>query len=118
MTNVPIEAPIAVPGTDNRATQLCLTLLCPPAFEERLLDGLLMMSQVAIFTSTAASAHGLQHHRLSANEQVLGLALMTQVQALVSEQDCATVLTTLKQQLRGSGLQYWLTPVLEAGEFA
>ena len=98
--------------------ELCLTLLCPPALEERVLDLLLMTPEIAVFTSTQAAAHGLSHARLSATEQVLGLAVMTQVQALLTLADRASVLASLKRELAGTGLHYWLTPVIEAGEFA
>ena len=99
-------------------SELCLTLLCPPALEERVLDLLLMMPEIAIFTSTRAAAPGLSHERLSATEQVLGLAVMTQVQALLTQAERASVLTHLKRELVGTGLHYWITPVIEAGEFA
>lgn len=97
---------------------LCLTLLCPLALEERLLDTLLMTPEVAIFTSSRASTHGLGHAGLSATEQVLGLAVMTQVQALLADADRAMVLALLQTGFAGSGLRYWLTPVIAAGEFA
>lgn len=98
--------------------ELCLTLLCPPALEERVLDTLLMTPEIAVFTSTPAAAHGLGHARLSATEQVLGLAMMTQIQALLTQADRDSVLAGLKQKFAGTGLHYWLTPVIEAGEFA
>ena len=99
-------------------SDLCLTLLCPPALEERVLDALLMTPEIAVFTSTPAAAHGLSHARLNANEQVLGLAVMTQIQALLMQADRDCVLAGLKQKFAGTGLHYWLTPVIEAGEFA
>lgn len=98
--------------------ELCLTLLCPPAQEERVLDMLLMTPAVRVFTSSRSAAHGLHHSRLDAGEQVLGLAVMTQVQVLLSQTDQAGVLADLKMKLAGSGLRYWLTPVIESGEFA
>lgn len=96
----------------------CLTLLVPPAFQERLLDTLLMTSQVALFTSAPAAAHGLDHRRMSTNEQVLGLTVMTQVQILLALADRDAVLARLGEQCAGSGMRYWVTPVLDAGEFA
>ncbi|WP_454776814.1 DUF3240 family protein [Janthinobacterium tructae] len=97
-------------------TELCLTLLCSPALEERVLDTLLMSSEISLFTSTAAAAHGLAHDRLSATEQVLGLAKMTRIDALLPEAHRETVLTMLRQVLQGGGVRYWLTPITEAGE--
>ena len=95
-----------------------LTLLCPPALEENLLDALLMMPEITLFTSARAAAHGVSHARLNANEQVLGFAVMTQIQALFHEADRAKVLAGLKVTCAGTGLHYWLTPVTETGEFA
>ena len=96
---------------------LCLTLLCPPAQQERLLDALLMMPEVAIFTSSAAAAHGLRHDHLNASEQVLGLAVMTQVQVLLAEAQHGAVLAALREEFAGSGVRFWLTPIIQAGEF-
>jgi hypothetical protein len=98
-------------------SELCLTVLCPIAVQERLFDALLMNEQVAVFTSSPAAAHGLAHHRLSTNEQVLGLAVMTQVQALLRLADCDAVLASLASEFAGAGLRYWITPVVGAGEF-
>jgi hypothetical protein len=94
-----------------------LTVLCPTAVQERLLDTFLMSGEVAVFTSAPAAVHGLAHHRLSTNEQVLGLAVMTQVQALLRAEDRDAVLAGLASQFAGAGLRYWITPVVGAGEF-
>jgi hypothetical protein len=99
-------------------SEFCLTLLCPPAMEERVLDMLLMTPQISVFTSAPAAAHGLHPSRLDAGEQVLGLAVMTQVQALLGGPERDAVLVELKRKLAGSGLRYWLTPVIESGELA
>ncbi len=99
-------------------SECCLTLLAPPAIHERLLDALLVTAQVSLFSSSAAAVHGLADHRMAANEQVLGRAAMTQVQVLLSLRDRETVLAGLAEQFADSGLRYWVTPVLDAGEFA
>ena len=97
--------------------ELCLTILCPSALGERLLDAMLMTGEVEVFTSAPAAAHGLDQQRLNASEQVLGLAVMTQVQALLLTAHRDTVLASLASQFAGAGLRYWITPVLAAGEF-
>ncbi len=96
-------------------TDLCLTLLCPPAVEEKLLDSLLMLSDALVFTSTPTAAHGLAMGGLSQAEQVMGRAEATAVQVIFAAQDKETLLGELRQQLAGAGLRYWLTPVVEAG---
>lgn len=103
---------------EHPASQYSLTMLCPLTLEERVLDALLMIPEIAIFTSSKAAAHGLSHTQLSTSEQVLGLAEMTQIQALLAPADHDLVLNKLKQELAGLGLRYWLQPVIEAGEFA
>ena len=95
---------------------VCLTLLCPPAVEEKLLDTLLMLSKALVFTSTPTAAHGLAMGGLSQAEQVMGRAEATQVQVILCVKDTDQLLAELRKQLAGAGLRYWLTPVVEAGD--
>jgi hypothetical protein len=97
---------------------LCMTLLCPRAIEEKLLDLLLMSPNMTVFTSTATSAHGLAHVALGQTEQVLGRAHATEIQVIFTAADQAALLEVLRQQFAGAGLRYWVTPVIEAGEIA
>ena len=50
----------------------CLTLICPPTVEEKLLDVLLANAGSQVFTSTPTHSHGSGQQRLSATEQVMG----------------------------------------------
>ncbi|MHB9117973.1 MAG: DUF3240 family protein [Burkholderiales bacterium] len=98
-------------------SELCLTLLCPPAIEEKLLDLLLMSPNiVTVFTSTATAAHGLAHENLDETEQVMGRARATEVQVIFAAADKAALLEAIRRQFAGAGLRYWVTPVIEAGE--
>lgn len=97
---------------------MSLTLLCPPTLEERLLDMLLMLPQVAVFTSASTAAHGLSPHRLNATEQVLGRAQVTQIQLLLDSHDKEQVLQTIQREMAGSGIRYWITPISQEGEIA
>jgi hypothetical protein len=99
-------------------SDLCLTLLCPPGMEENLLDWLLMSPHAAVFTSAPTAAHGLAFGHLSATEQVLGRASAVQIQLIFPEKDKAHLIAHLKREFAGTGLRYWLMPVLEAGEVA
>lgn len=99
-------------------SELCLTLLCPPALKEKLLDMLLMSPEVALFTSTPTAAHGSAVGHLSPAEQVLGRAIATQVQVLFAAKDQEALLNTIQQQFAGTGMCYWLVPILEQGAFA
>lgn len=99
-------------------SELCLTLICPPAVEEKLLDLLLLSPEVTFFTSTATAAHGTAHDDLDQTEQVLGRARATGIQVILDATDQAALLAAIRQQFAGAGLRYWLTPVAEAGEIA
>jgi hypothetical protein len=99
-------------------SELCLTLICPPAVEEKLLDLLLLSPEVTFFTSTATAAHGMAHDNLDQTEQVLGRARATGIQAIVAASDKAALLEAIRQQFSGAGLRYWVTTVAEAGEIA
>ena len=48
-------------------SELCLTLLCLPAIEEKLLD-FLLLSEVQVFTSTPTAEHGLDQKNLDPME--------------------------------------------------
>ncbi len=99
-------------------SELCLTLLCPPAVEEKLLDLLLLSPKATIFTSAPTAAHGLAHEYLDQMEQVLGRARATAVQVIFDAADKMHLLDTIRLQFSGAGIRYWVTPVMEAGEIA
>ncbi len=97
-------------------SEFCLTLICPPAVEENLLDLLLLSPNVTVFTSTATAAHGLAHESLDQTEQVLGRAHAKEIQVLFAAADKTMLLEHIRRQFAGTGLRYWLTTVVEAGE--
>ncbi|MBI5937005.1 MAG: DUF3240 family protein [Betaproteobacteria bacterium] len=99
-------------------SELCLTLLCPPAVEEKLLDLLLMSPNATVFTSTPTAAHGLAHEDFDQTEQVLGRARATAVQVILAAADKAALLEAMRRQFAGAGLRYWVTPIVESGRLA
>ncbi len=99
-------------------SELCLTLICPPAVEEKMLDLLLLSPEVTFFTSTATAAHGMAHADLDQTEQVLGRARATKIQVIFAAADKAALLDAIRQQFSGAGLRYWVTTVAETGEIA
>lgn len=112
---------------------ICLSLLGAPALEEKLLDQLLQSTHDLTFTSQNCASHGGHgddihshgghihgghiHGGLDASEQVLGRARAVLVQVLVPESIARQLIADLGVLFRGSGLRYWLTPVLEEGQF-
>lgn len=99
-------------------SKVCLSLVCLEPLRERLVEVLLHVPELELFVSTSAFAHGLSHSLLNAKEEVLGMASMTYVQALMAESDHAKVLNQLGGKLASTGVRYWITPVLEQGEFS
>ena len=97
-------------------SELCLTLLCPPAVEEKLLDLLLLSPAVTFSTSRATAAHGLAHENLDQTEQVLGRACATEVQVIVAVAGKIALLDAIRQEFAGTGLRYWVTTIVETGE--
>jgi len=96
--------------------ELCLTLLCPPAVEESLLDLLLLTPGATVFISASVAAYGMTFGALSQTEQVLGRSHATQIQILCAAENKANLLEEIRRQFSGAGLRYWITPVAEAGE--
>ena len=104
--------------TNLDANKLCLTLLCPLAGEEALLDLLLLTPDLGGFTSLPVAAHGVGGEDFSQAEQVLGRALMTQVTVLLDAAAKPALVAAIRRRFAGAGLRYWLSPVLEQGEIA
>ncbi len=96
---------------------VCLSLLGAPALEEKLLDHLLQSPHDLTFTSQVCASHGgHSHHSLDVSEQVLGRARAVLVQVLIPETVSRQLLADLSASFSGSGLRYWVTPVLQEGE--
>lgn len=96
-------------------SELCLTLLCPPEVEEKLIDLLLLLPDARVFSSTARAAHGMSHEYLDQKEQVLGWARTVEVRALICADEQAGLLEMLRQQFSGVGIRYWTMPVVDSG---
>ena len=97
-------------------SDLACSLLCPPAVEEKLLDALLLRYADELFTSVPTFAHGVAHGALSSSEQVLGRASNVLVQILLSRPEWVELRGVLASEFAGTGIRWWLTPVLEEGD--
>ena len=96
----------------------CLTLICPPTVEEKLLDLLLANAGSEVFTSTHTHSHDAGQHRLSATEQGMGLSHTVQVNVLLTNDELAQLRELLQREFAGTGVRYWATPLAFDGEFA
>ena len=102
---------------DYSSNLVCLHLLCPALTEERVLDALLAVGEVGVFTSSSASGHGYGHGALSTQEQVSGRSDAAVVQVLVADDQLDALLARLQPELARTGVRYWAMPVVRQGEF-
>ena len=96
----------------------CLTLICPPSVEEKLLDALLANAGSEVFTSTPTYSHGTAQGRLTASEQVMGRSRAVQVNVLLTEEELGRLREQLQREFAGTGVRYWTSPLAHEGEFA
>lgn len=94
----------------------CLTLICSPEIEEKLLDTVLVSVDCAVFTSTPTFTHGTAQGRLSNAEQVMGRSRSIQIQIIVAEPELSGLLDMQRQRFRGTGLRYWAVALAAEGE--
>ena len=95
-----------------------LSLICPPAVEEKLLDALLANAGSEIFTSTPTHSHGTAQGRLTATEQVMGRSRAVQVTVLLTSEELDRLRDLLQREFAGTGVRYWATPLAFDGVFA
>jgi hypothetical protein len=92
-----------------------VTLNVPPSLEEAVVDCLLMLEAEHGFSSFPVNAHHHENKGLSLAEQVSGRQKRIRFQMYVEVSALSSLLTQLKQEFAGSGIQYWVLPVLEKG---
>lgn len=97
-------------------TLCCLTLLCPPELEEKILDLLLVDTAVTLFSSAPSFTHGLHPQSLDRLEKVLGRGHSVSIQLLLDRTAADALLERLRASVAGTGVTYWMTHVLDTGE--
>jgi hypothetical protein len=95
--------------------QCLLVLIASPSIEYAVVDWLLERSDIPGFTSAPISGHGASAHSLTPAEQVAGRRRQIMFQMHLPETVARRVIVDAKASFGGSGLHYWLTPVLDAG---
>jgi Protein of unknown function (DUF3240) len=96
-------------------TEYLVTLNIPPSLEEMMVDILLMLETEHGFSSFPVSAHHHDNKGLSLSEQVTGRQKRIRFQMYVPVQKLPELLEQLRQEFSGSGIQYWVLPVIENG---
>lgn len=92
-----------------------VTLIAAPSLEETLVDWLLSHEGRYGFTSFPVSGHASDHQELCLEEQVAGRKKQVRFEMHVHKEDLTDLLIGLKQDFAGTGLHFWVSPVLECG---
>ena len=92
-----------------------VTLNIPPSLEELMVDSLLMFEEDHGFSSFPVNAHHHDNKGLSLAEQVTGRQKRIRFQMYVPAEELPALLEQLRRDFSGSGIQYWVLPVIENG---
>jgi len=92
-----------------------VTINVPPALEGAFVDCLLTLESEFGFSSFQVNAHDHKNENLSSAEQVFGRQKKIRFQMYLAEHGLAELLTHLKGEFTGSGIHYWVMPILENG---
>lgn len=95
--------------------KFCLSLVCPPKVQEKLLDVLLESDDTEVFTSCHVHSHGAAHKGLSAQEQVMGRSPAMLIQVLLQEAPLELLIKRVGKDFAGTGIRYWASPVAMEG---
>ncbi|MDP2100778.1 MAG: DUF3240 family protein [Methylobacter sp.] len=95
--------------------QYLITLNVPQSLEEALVDCLLTLESEHGFSSFPVNAHDHRNEGLSLAEQVTGRQQKMRFQMYIPEQELTGLLAQLKADFSGSGIRYWVLPVIENG---
>lgn len=95
--------------------QCLLSLVVTPSIESAVIDWLLERNDITGFTSMQVSGHGVSAHSLTAAEQVAGRQKQVMFQLHLPESVARELLQSIREVFSGSGMHYWLSPVLSAG---
>lgn len=93
---------------------LCKIIL-PRALEEDIVDFLLAYETQVGFISHEVALHHFEKQGLSVSEQVWGKRLKLCYEIEVESEMLATLKQGLKDQFKGSGVVYYVLPVIEQG---
>jgi hypothetical protein len=95
--------------------QCLLALIVSPSIENAVIDWLLERDDIPGFNSAPINGHGTSTNTLTLQEQVAGHRRQVIFRMCLPEQVARTVLEEVRQSFHGSGMHYWLMPVLASG---
>ncbi|MCX7086313.1 MAG: DUF3240 family protein [Methylococcales bacterium] len=97
------------------SSEYLVTLNIPPSLEELVVDSLLLLETEHGFSSFEVNAHHHVNKGLSLAEQVTGRQKRIRFQLYVSVEKLPDLIAQLREDFAGSGIQYWVLPVVENG---
>jgi hypothetical protein len=95
--------------------QTLLILVCPPSIERTVVDCLLEQPDIADFTSSEVYGHGSDPQKLNLIEQVEGRKKQIKFQVYTELEYAHATIQRLKEDLKGTDINYWLVPIIETG---
>lgn len=101
-------------GTENTPQSL-LTLVAAPELEDALVDWLLERDDMYGFSTMRIHGHGDDPVGLSLAEQVAGRRPRIMFQTRMPEEAAGRLIDDLRRDHAGSGVVYWLAPLLDSG---
>lgn len=96
--------------------QFLVTINVSTALEEAMVDCLLTFESAQGFSSFPVYAHDHRNQGLSVSEQVTGRQRKMRFQMFIDSEHLPALLSKLKSDFTGTGLHYWIMPVLEHNE--
>ena len=92
-----------------------ISIVVVPTIEDTVVDWLLERKEISGFTRIAVDGHGSSAHSMTVGEQVAGRRKQVMFQFYLPEQLMSGVVDGLRDDFRGTGLHYWVTPVFDSG---
>lgn len=98
--------------------QCLLVVIVSPAMENAMVDWLLEREDIPGFTSIPVYGHGASADSMTAAEQVAGRQRRVMFQLQLARAATDAVIAELHTAFGGSGMHYWLVPVLASGHLS
>lgn len=95
-----------------------LSLVVNPAVEDAVTDWLLEQDAVSGFSKHPIAGHGSSERSMTLAEQVAGRQRQVLFQLQLPCTVARLLLEQIRTEFRGSGMHYWLVPVLDGGHVA
>ena len=94
--------------------KLMLILNVPPGLQENLVDWLLEDNRTG-FTSSMVFGHSSNIKNYNLTEQVTGRQKRVEFQVISEGDGIDSLLKALREEFHGTGVHYWIVPVIDEG---